>query len=133
MTASAENVIPLRPSEKDPAGDQGAVRAARAREEEAPPARRLRMPPAAAVGAIFTGASWVHGSPPSVAAIWALHKHSADYLPASLKYPRLAYGVLHAFVETPVLYLLVLSGDSVAKRLALWAVVATMLWLLHVI
>jgi hypothetical protein len=130
MTAVPGNVIPLRPTEADPAA-QGAVRAARAREDSPP--RRLRMPPAAAVGAIFTGASWVHGSPPSVMSIWALHKASADYLGNPWKYPRLAYGGFHAFVEEPVLYLLVLSGDSIPKRLSLYAVTALVLWLLHVI
>lgn len=133
MTASADNVIPLRPSEAEAPGAKAQYAPARPREESNPPRRSWRMPPAAAAGAIFTGASWVHGSPPSVMSIWALHKASAAYLPNSLKYPRLAYGAFHAFAETPVLYLLVLAGDSVPKRLALYGVVALVLWLTHVI
>ena len=128
------NVIPLRPTEADQPGAKAQYAPARPREAEDTPTRRSRrMPPAAVVGSIFTGASWIHGSPPSVMSVWALHKASADYLPRSLKYPRLAYGAFHAFVETPVLYLLVLSGDSIPKRFGLYGVVALVLWLLHVI
>lgn len=133
----ADNVValPVRPSEAEqPGASQGAkAQCAPAREEATTPRRSWRMPSAAAVGAIFAGASWVHGSPPSCMDYWALHKASAAYLPAGLKYPRLAYGAFHAFIEAPVLYLLVLAGDSLPKRAVFYATVALVLWLTHVI
>jgi hypothetical protein len=137
MTAGNVVALPVRPSEAEKPGAGQEPKAqyapARPREEAPAPRRSWRVPSAAAVGAIFAGASWVHGNPPSCMDYWALHKAAADYLPRGLKYPRLAYGVFHAFIEAPVLYLLVLAGDSLPKRAAFYATVALVLWLTHVI
>jgi len=136
MTAPS-NVLPLRAA-PPPGASPTAQNAPRApAREEAPERKRwLRRPEVSprAVSAIFAGGTIVGAAPPSITAVWAAHASAAAYYRhRPFRYARLAYGVVHAFVEVPVLYGLAWAGSSVPLRLATYATIAVTLWLLGVI
>jgi hypothetical protein len=136
MTAEPVLDLPRRPAEDENPGVNAQART-RAREEDRPghagPLTATSID-RVLTGAL-TGASVIHASPPSIMALWAMHRTAAEYYNAGiLRWPRLAYGFWHAFVEAPLAYLFVWTGDSPPKRLLCLAVaVVTVLLLTGVI
>ena len=94
---------------------------------------RLPMPSARAVSGVFAGSSLVATASPAVLTVWSGHRQAADYYRRwFIKYPRLAYGAGHAFVEVPFLYLWAWSGRSPVLRIAVLATIVGILRLLGI-
>jgi hypothetical protein len=114
--------LPRRPADEKAglgANPQYAPTRARAREDGEPRrlSIRLPMPSARAVNGILQGGSLMATAAPAVLTVWAGHQQAANYYRHwFVKYPRLAYGVGHAFIETPVCYLWAWSGRSPVLR-----------------
>jgi|307.fasta_scaffold00053_61 cytochrome bd-type quinol oxidase subunit 2 len=116
MTAPVD--LPVRPTEEEIPGINAHTRA-RAREDRP---QRVGSLTAGTIDRVLngalSGASVVHAAPPSIMALWAMHRTAAEYYSAgALRWPRLAYGAVHAFAVAPLAYLLVWSGDSPPKLL----------------
>ena len=82
----------------------------------------------------FAGASLLDATPPALLLIWARHMTAAKawdtWLP---RWPRFAWGAVHAAIIAPVLYFLVWATDSGPKALAaLVVIITTLLWLPHI-
>ena len=108
---------------------------AHTRDAEPEPERRgftLHMPslPSARVfSGLLAGGSLIATASPAVLTVWASHRQAAGYYRHPLgRYPRLAYGAAHAFIEVPFLYLWAWSGHSPVLRVL---VVATILAILR--
>jgi hypothetical protein len=139
MTATDQNVFPLPVKPViEPVGP-GPTRSTRPHAHEAEPEpereRRgftLRMPslPSARVfSGLLAGGSLIATASPAVLTVWASHRQAAGYYRHPLgRYPRLAYGAAHAFIEVPFLYLWAWSGHSPVLRVL---VVATILAILR--
>lgn len=90
---------------------------------------RLPMPSARAVSGVLAGGSLMATAAPPILTVWTGHRQAADYLRHwYTRYPRLAYGAGHAFIEVPFLYLWAWSGHSPILRVI---VVATILAILR--
>jgi len=130
-------------AEGDPASPNAQVPAptrVRAREDSEPaPERRSftlhvpRVPSARLVSGVLQGGSLLATAAPAVLAVWAGHQQAAGYYRHwFVKYPRLAYGAGHAFIEVPALYLLAWSGRSPVLRCFLAVMILIILRLLGV-
>ena len=127
-------------AEGDPASPNAQVPAptrVRAREDSEPaPERRSftlhvpRVPSARLVSGVLQGGSLLATAAPAVLAVWAGHQQAAGYYRHwFVKYPRLAYGAGHAFIEVPALYLLAWCGRSLLLRLVIYASLVIMIHL----
>ena len=146
MTAQPDsNVLPLRPA-NERAGlapkAQYAPERARAREaddaEPRPERRSLtlrvpRVPSMRLLSGLLQGGSLLATAAPPILTVWAGHQVAANYYRHWwAKYPRLAYGFCHAFIEVPALYLLAWSGRSPVLRCFLAVMILIILRLLGV-
>lgn len=94
---------------------------------------KMPMPSARAVSGILAGGSLMATTQPAVLTVWAGHRQAAEfYRHWFAKYPRLAYGAGHAFIEVPFLYLWAWSGHSPVLRAVVVAVILIILRLLGV-
>ena len=117
--------------EASPNAQASAQTRAHTREESKPERRRLRlpMPSARAVSGVLAGSSLMAAAAPAVLTVWTDHRQAAAYWRRwYARYPRLAWGAGHAFIEVPVLYLWAWSGHSPVLRVF---VVATVLAILR--
>jgi len=143
MTAQPDsNVLPLRPA-NERAGlapkAQYAPERARAREaddaEPRPERRSLtlrvpRVPSMRLLSGLLQGGSLLATAAPPILTVWAGHQVAANYYRHWwAKYPRLAYGFCHAFIEVPALYLLAWCGRSLLLRLVIYASLVIMIHL----
>jgi|SRR5215471_2177204 len=132
MTAdNVTSLLPRLPTEDEKPGANAQARApARTREDADRPMKmnRLTIPAVS----LLAGASPMYAQPLSIMGYWALHKQQADYYRRWwARYPRLLYGAWHAFVEVPLAFLWIWSGDSFAKRcgfLLVLAATAAIMW-----
>ena len=140
-TEPMADVLPLRPAdERAGLGPSRSTRPrARVREDDAPerePRRisiKLPMPSARAVNGVLAGSSLMASAQPAVLTVWAGHRQAAEFYRFwYAKYPRLAYGAAHAFIEVPFLYLWAWSGHSPVLRVAVVATILIILRLLGV-
>ena len=140
MTAQPDtNVLPLRPADERSglgAKAQYAPARARAREDEPERERRSltlrmpRVPSARLLTGLLSGGSLMATAAPPMLTVWAGHQVAADYYKHWwVKYPRLAYGFGHAFIEVPALYLLAWCGRSPMLRLVVYASLVIMVHL----
>jgi len=118
-------------AEGAPASPEAQVPApARARTREP---RKLRLPPARVLAGVLQGGSLLATAAPAVLTVWAEHQQAAGYYRRWFaRYPRLAYGAGHAFIETPLAYLWLWSGRSPVLRAFLAVMVLIILRLLGV-
>ena len=81
----------------------------------------------------FAGASLLDATPPALLLIWERHCTAAKAWDTwLLRYPRFAWGAVHATMVAPLLYFLVWATDSGPKAFAaLLVIVTTLLWLPH--
>lgn len=126
MTQPDAEVIPLRPSEADQPGVNAQARApARPREDGEDRPQRVMSLTMPAISGLLAGGSVVHSRPLSIMGLWAQHCAAAGYYRRWwARWPRYAYGAWHSFVEAPLAYLWIWSGDSLAKRLGFVTVIA---------
>jgi len=148
MTAQPDsNVLPLRPADERSglaAKAQYAPARARAREDgdldvagPEPAAERhhitLRMPSvpsARLLTGLLQGGSLLATAAPAVLSWWAGHVVAANYYRHWYgRYPRLAYGFWHAFIEAPIAYLFVWSGRTPLLRLLIYGSLLLMIHL----
>jgi hypothetical protein len=147
MTTDTEAVVlPLRPSKDEP-NAQSALRATRARPDDVPagPPAAPGMTAAkgtgrgysarlAGVQAAMSGASLIDAPMPSLSAVWAKHRASAEWYSAgALRWPRYAYAGLHMLLAVLPLRFIEWATDSPPKLLTATATILVTLWLLHVI
>jgi hypothetical protein len=133
MTAQPDsNVLPLRPADERaglaPKAQYAPERAREADAAEPRPERRhitLRMPSvpsARLLSGVLQGGSLLATAAPAILAWWEGHVVAAKYFRHWwARYPRLAYGFWHAFIEAPVGYLFVWSGRTPLLRLLIYA------------
>jgi len=138
MTTTTET-LPRRPADEAAglgANPQYAPTRPRAREDGEPRRITLRLPSvpsARLVSGVLQGGSLLATAAPAVLAVWAGHQQAAGYYRHwFVKYPRLAYGAGHAFIEVPALYLLAWSGRSPVLRCFLAVMILIILRLLGV-
>ena len=139
MTEQTAEILPLRPADaKAGLGTmaQYAPERARAREDEPRPERRhitLRMPAMPStrlLTGVLEGGSLIATAAPAVLTWWAGHVVAAKYYKRWwARYPRLAYGAWHAFIETPLAYLFVWSGRTPLLRLVIYGSLLLMIHL----
>ena len=86
-----------------------------------------------ALRSVFEGASLLDAKPPSLAAVWAKHRTSAEYYSAgAVRWPRYVFAVAQMPVAA-VLYFTVWATDSPPKLAVTAAVLVAVLLALHVI
>lgn len=96
----------------------------------------LRMPSVPAswtVSGLLAGGSLIATAQPAVLTVWASHQQASNYFRHwYTRFPRLAYGAAHAFIEVPFLYLWAWSGHSPVLRVLVVATILAILRLLGV-